>query len=81
MPVKPRCHTKDSNLKDTGGANQPMTCSHGPGAADDLKIGTVMTHKSELAACAVDERAVAVPSSESGQKEITGSGEQGSNAQ
>ena len=39
VPVKPRCHTKDSKSCDMGGANQPMTCSDGPGAAHDLKIG------------------------------------------
>jgi hypothetical protein len=38
VPVKLRCHTKDSKSGDMGGADQPMTCSNGQGAAHDLKI-------------------------------------------
>ena len=36
VPVKPRCHTNDSKSRDMVGANQPMTCSDGQGAAHIL---------------------------------------------
>jgi hypothetical protein len=29
LPVKPRCHTKDSESRNMGRPNQPMTCSVG----------------------------------------------------
>jgi len=54
VPVKPRCHTKDSKSRDMGGPNQPMTCSVGTGAARGLKIGEIiMADKSESAADAI----------------------------